>query len=235
MGRAGTRSSAMRWSSGERELGLASIAVPLRTGPASSSLHSRSAVHPSGSRSRADHRVRAQARRGRRSPAVDAGSSSIYGADVVTVAVDAAPAHGRTRGRFDERVGRPYCSYQLTLLGAEVIKVETPRPAISPRRLGADEALNRELLVRRPRAKRREEVRHARPQDRRRSLAFASSSESGRPARELSPVAAVSASRGTSFAPSTRSSSTARSPASGRAGRCASGRRTTRSSKGCPG
>ena len=40
----------------------------------------------------------------------------------------------------------PYCSYQLVLLGAEVIKVEIPGQGDLSRRLGADERLNRALL-----------------------------------------------------------------------------------------
>ena len=57
-------------SSGERELGLASIAVPLRN-RAGELLASLSLGGPSERFAlRADHRVRAQARRSRRSPAV---------------------------------------------------------------------------------------------------------------------------------------------------------------------
>ena len=37
----------------------------------------------------------------------------------------------------------PYCSYQLMLLGAEVVKVEVPGVGDLARRLGADPALNR--------------------------------------------------------------------------------------------
>ena len=40
----------------------------------------------------------------------------------------------------------PYCSYQLVLLGAEVIKVEIPGSGDLARRLGADEELNDVLL-----------------------------------------------------------------------------------------
>ncbi|MGH3026151.1 MAG: CoA transferase, partial [Gaiellaceae bacterium] len=40
----------------------------------------------------------------------------------------------------------PYCSYQLVLLGAEVVKVEIPGRGDLARRLGADEELNRSLL-----------------------------------------------------------------------------------------
>jgi crotonobetainyl-CoA:carnitine CoA-transferase CaiB-like acyl-CoA transferase len=40
----------------------------------------------------------------------------------------------------------PYCSYQLMLLGAEVIKVEIPESGDLARRLGADETLNASLL-----------------------------------------------------------------------------------------
>jgi crotonobetainyl-CoA:carnitine CoA-transferase CaiB-like acyl-CoA transferase len=39
----------------------------------------------------------------------------------------------------------PYCGYQLALLGAEVIKIETPRTGDLARQLGADPALNRRL------------------------------------------------------------------------------------------
>lgn len=40
----------------------------------------------------------------------------------------------------------PYCSYQLVLLGAEVVKVEIPGRGDLARRLGADEELNSALL-----------------------------------------------------------------------------------------
>lgn len=38
----------------------------------------------------------------------------------------------------------PYCSYQLALLGAEVLKIENPGQGDLARRLGADPALNRQ-------------------------------------------------------------------------------------------
>lgn len=40
----------------------------------------------------------------------------------------------------------PFCAYQLALLGAEVIKVETPQTGDLARVLGADPALSRELM-----------------------------------------------------------------------------------------
>src|SRR2546430_12611615 len=40
----------------------------------------------------------------------------------------------------------PFCAYQLGLLGAEVIKIEMPRTGDLARQLGADPALNAELM-----------------------------------------------------------------------------------------
>ena len=40
----------------------------------------------------------------------------------------------------------PFCRYQLALLGAEVIKVETPGTGDLARQLGADPELNRRLM-----------------------------------------------------------------------------------------
>ena len=40
----------------------------------------------------------------------------------------------------------PFCGYQLALLGADVIKVETPGTGDLARQLGADPALNAELM-----------------------------------------------------------------------------------------
>ena len=40
----------------------------------------------------------------------------------------------------------PFCSYQLTLLGAEVIKIEQPGTGDLARRLGADSAASANLM-----------------------------------------------------------------------------------------
>ena len=40
----------------------------------------------------------------------------------------------------------PFCAYQLGLLGAEIIKVEVPGTGDLARKLGADPALNAELM-----------------------------------------------------------------------------------------
>ena len=59
----------------------------------------------------------------------------------------------------------PYCSYQLALLGAEVVKVELPGRATSPPsrvRSGAQRGRDRRLV---PRAERGQEVGRARPED----------------------------------------------------------------------
>jgi CoA:oxalate CoA-transferase len=40
----------------------------------------------------------------------------------------------------------PFCSYQLALLGAEVIKVEVPGTGDLARQLGADAGLNARLM-----------------------------------------------------------------------------------------